>query len=316
MPRWGFEGQAGLGEETTWGTAAVISRFEEQASGEVGVPDDAVLFQAGIHGARSRLLTQTKQGRKRVSWSWNFDLAYKGLAGIFFKHAMGSATTVTDEAAVRFTHTFARADALPAGLTLEHEIAPDFYKLLGGRVNELVIESDAEGPARLSVGGFAKDYQINSTGATFSPPSATILTVFHEAALTIDSVAKQYRNFRMRVFNGIFADDFRSGARTVFSLDPRDFVVEGTLLLTAEEAAQLAKIRDFTAVAIKVVFTGPVLGTGNYKWEFDLAKCRYGPARRRIGGPTDESLIELPFEAFKDTAEAVVVKLTNDSATP
>lgn len=316
MPRFGWEGQIGAGEETTWGTAATIARFEEDAEGETGVPEDEVLFRPGIHGARSRLLTQTAQGRKRVSYSLGFDLAYKGLAGLFFKHGMGAVATVVDEVGVRWTHTFTRADTPPAGLTLEHEIAPDFYKLLGGRVNEGILESDAEGPARLTVNGFAKDYQINASGAAFSPPSSTILTVFHQAALTIDAAAKQYRNFRLRFFNDIFPDDFRSGARTVFSLDPRDWIVEGSLLLTAEEAAQLAKIRDFTAVALKVVFTGPTLGTGNFKWDFDLPKVRYRPTRRRIGGPIDESLVELPFEAFKDTADALTVKLTNDSATP
>lgn len=312
MPRWGWEGQLGWGEESTYGTAATINRFAEHASGEVEL-GDAAERRPLIRGDRARVLSQTFQGRRRVSYQCAFDFYYKSMM-VWFKHAIGSVSTTNPFAGV-WLHTFNRADALPVGLTTEFEIAPDFYKLVGCRVNELVVECDAAGPPRVMASGPAKDYTIAGSGAAFAPPSGDLLAVFHQAALQIDAVGKQFRNFKIRIGNLVFADDFRSGARTIYTADPRDFVVDGRLILTAEEAAQLLKIRDFLTAALNVTFTGPVIAGGHsYTLSFDLPKVRYQPTRRRIEGPDGESLVELELEAYKDSAEALVVTIKNDQS--
>jgi hypothetical protein len=301
------------GEESTYGTAVTPNRSLRHASGEVELGDE-VIVERTIGGSRVRVLEETAQGRRRVRYRFGTPFFYKGL-GLWYKHAIGSVTT-TNPGVGAYLHTFNRADALPVGLTFEHEQGPDFYKLAGGRVNELLLEADAAGPPRVTIAGPAKDYTISGTGASFSPPSANILAVFHQAAFTIDTVAKQYRSLRCRIFNDLFAEDFRSGARMIYSAEPRDFLVEGTIVLVAEENAQLTKISSFLTAALNLTFTGPQIVSGhNYTLSYDLPKVRYRPTTRRIDSPTGESLIEVEFEAFKDSAEALVCTIKNDEAT-
>lgn len=316
MPRFGWEGQYGAGEpEATFGTAVAITRFFEHVSGEVQF-GDGTLVSPGIRGARERILSAAAQGRKVVGYRLATDFQYKGMA-FLWKHALGAVATVNPVAGV-WDHTFTRANALPVGLTQELEQAPDFYKLAGCKINELILESDAEGYPRVTWAGPAKDYTIAGSGAAYAPPSGQIFGVFHQAALTIDAVAKQYRRFRCRIFNDLQIDDFRSGARTVFSADPRDYMVEGTIVLTAEENAQLVKLRDFVTAALVVKLTGPVIPATahNFELEYTLPKVLYRPTGRRISSPTDESLFELEFEGFKDSADALTVRIKNTDSTP
>jgi tail tube protein len=312
MPNWGWQGQLMWAEESVWGTSVTPTKGTEYEMAEVGIGDETIV-KRGVQGNRIRLLTQTKQGRKVVSYSYGFDFYYKGLV-LWLKHAMG-ANVITNPLAGVYLHTITRADALPAGLTTEAKIAPDFYKLAGCRVNELAIESDTSGAPRVTVNGPAKDYTIAGSGAAYSTPANNVLAVFHEAALTIDAVAKQFRSFRLSINNDLFGDDFRSGSRTIYSLDPRDFQVKGSFTLVADENAQLLKIRDFLTAALNVTWTGPVIQTGhNYTLGLDMPQVRYWPTRRRVSGPGDESLIEIEFEAFKSVSDALTVTVKNDEA--
>jgi hypothetical protein len=69
--------------------------------------------------------------------------------------------------------------------------------------------------------------------------------------------------------------------------------------------------------ALNIKFTGPQIEPSHFfELEYDLPKVRYRPTTRRLAGPTGESLIELEFEAFKDTADALTVKIKNDEAAP
>jgi hypothetical protein len=305
------------GEETTFGTVVTPDKGVEYSSAEVPVPGDDILVVRNIMGNRLRQLTETKQGRKPVSYNLGLEFYYKGMVR-FWKHAMGN-NLITNPLGGVYLHTITRTDALPAGLTIEVAIQPDFYKLAGCKVNELTFESDAQGPPKLNVTGPAKDYTIASSGAAYATPAGNVLAIFHEAALTIDAVAKQFRRFRLRIHNDIFTDDFRSGARTIYSADPRDFMVEGSMTLVADENAQLLKVRDFLTAALNVTFTGPLIQTGhNYTLGLNMPQVRYRPVRRRISGAADESLIDIDFEAFASTVvanDALTVTIKNDEAT-
>lgn len=315
MPRFGWEGAFGLAEESVFGTGVTPNRFWERSTGEVTI-EDPPYESSGITGGRSRQLSQTTRGLRDVSYSVAFPMGYVGqMLGVLTKHALGSVTTTEPQVGIRWLHTFNLADALPVGLTLEGEWAPKFVKLLGGRVDEWMIESTPGREAMLTVSGPAQDYQFNDTGATFSPPSGQILTMPHEAALLVNAVAKQYRSFRLRCFNNLFREDYRSGARTIFSAAERPRRVDGQFVLTADEAAEFLKYRDFTSLPLNLKFTGPALGTDFYSWEFDLPKIRYTAIPLPLVGPDDENLMAISFIGYKDASNELTAKLQNGSST-
>ena len=312
MPnRFGFEGQMGWSgsDEAVFGTAATINRFLEAANYEVELGDQ-IIVSPGIHGARVQLATSTKQGRRVVNYRAAFDYYYEG-AGQWFRHALGSSSSTNITGSV-WHHTFSRKDVLPVGLTTEFEVPPDFIKLTGSRVNELVWECGNENAARVTAAGPAKDYTLAASGAAYSPPASNILGVFHEGSITVDGIAKQWRNVRIRVSNDIQADDFRSGSRTIYAAEARAHTVEGNVVFVADEAALLTKLRDFVVVNMNVKLTGPTIsGVHSYEWEAIMSDCTFNPATRSISGPNDEALVELDFMARKATAEPVIIRMKN-----
>jgi len=314
MPVYGWKGQIGWGEETTWGTAATINRFERFISESIE-REQPPIFVPVVTGSRSRPQELYLQGLQRIGGEIVFPVWAKGL-GLWFKHALGSVSSTQPDPNV-WLHTFTPTDTLPAGLTIEVGRVTQFHKYAGCRVNELTIRAAPGEDPRLTIAVLGKSETIAGTGATASFPSGNQILQTALATFTIDGVSTSIYEFEVRISNNLRDDAFVLGDSTRASLDPQAREVTGRFRLPYDAVAQYQKFINFTTAALNIkLIGGTISGTYKFTLEVDLPVVIYEGRTPTVGGAEEEIVLEVPFRAVKGTSPEVTIKYQNNESAP
>lgn len=312
-PNYGWQGALGWGEETTWGTAATISKFIEIVS-ESLTYEQRNLYSNTIRNTRSRAKALYIPGARLVRGDVQFEFLQKGL-GQWIKAAMGSVVTSTPGGGVNTRlHTFSLEDVLPAGLTIEVEKTPKWHKYTGGKVSAMTWEAEVEQILRMSTSVIGKDEAVAGSGASPSFPSANEPLVFTQGVFTVDATAKKVRSFRVTIDNRIRDDDFRLGQTTLESADARARVVSGQFRIPYDSTSEAiyTAFKAFTPAALVLTFTGSLIeGVLNNQLIITLPVVYYDGETPVLRGHEEEIELVVPFTAFKDTLNEVKVELQN-----
>jgi len=315
-PTYGWEGQIGWGDETSWGTPATINRFAPFISESLRLEIDR-LVSPGIRGGRGRRSEEVVPGRKNVTGDVVFDLWAKGL-GLWFKHALGSVTSAQQGGTSAYLHTFSLTDALPPGLTVEiKKGGTQFHKYSGVRVDRWTIGAAINAIPRMTFTVLGKDESISGSGATASYPSGNELLSFHQGIFKIDTSQVDIYEFELTLNNNLADSDYRLGAPTRASLLPRSREVTGRFRLPYDAVTEYTKFRNFTPAALNLKFTGSLI-QGSYYVEFtiDLPVVHYDGSTPATRGAEEEVSLEVPFRAVRGTDLEMTVTLQNTETAP
>jgi hypothetical protein len=308
--------QIGYGSETTWATAAAISRhlplLEESLSQEIG----RIESEGIIAGARTRRSGQWAPGNKTVSGDVSHEL-YDRQLGILFLHMFGAVATTG--VAAPFTHTFTPGSLKGKGLTVEigrEDTTNTLRRFLyaGCKVASWEIGCSEGEIATL---GLTLVGRTEATGGTLSVPAygaGLIPLSFNHGTLSIDG--NQVASITAATVNG---DNGLAAERRFFSqagliAEPTENELRtygGSLTSEFDSMANYDRYIAGTEHALVLRF---LAGTNEVRLE---ANIRYDGETPNAGGraiPTQD----LAFTALGPTGDAgaMTAVLVNGDATP
>lgn len=280
MPGTGRLAHIGVGKQTAWGTpvaAAAYLRFvsealsttiEEVVSQQIqSVPDQGPIYQ----GAESH------------SGEIVFE-AHPNVLGWFLLSALGPVTTTQVDVGVRWRHEFTKrvsdfsTESFAQPLTLEiHRDLGQAFQYADAVVNRLALSfgTAQQKVCRVTASVLARNVgRITATSPSFE---ATQAFRYHQAAITLpDPTAfNTLRELEVTIDNGLRPIELLDGTRLAARLlaeEARVVTVAGAMIMSSAEWDEL---RNASERALKVVFTGPTLGTGTYKMTIEVPRFRY-----------------------------------------
>jgi len=298
----------GVGEESTFGQAATISRYIDVVS-------------EGIKSSQSWLTPETVDSRYQKKAILG-PLAVKGGLNVvvepdnipqLFKWLLGSVTSQQQETSGVYDHTFTPADSIKS---FTAELGYDTFgrKIVGCLINSATIESVAKKELVASFDIVAKEEQkITSLASpTFS---ARRPFVWSDAAFKVGASDKssQLRAFSLKIGNNIPEDElYAHGSRSITRQQVGEFTVEGALDLTPLDTEQYDKFLAGQEAALNIKFTGESTGDAtypSYTLEIDLPRVVYeSDAAPHLDGRKPLKA-NVPFKALYDSTKAYAVKI-------
>jgi hypothetical protein len=298
----------GVGEESTFGQAATISRYIDVVS-------------EGIKSSQSWLTPETVDSRYQKKAILG-PLAVKGGLNVvvepdnipqLFKWLLGSVTSQQQGTSGVYDHTFTPADSIKS---FTAELGYDTFgrKIVGCLINAATIESVAKKELVASFDIIAKEEQkITSLASpTFS---ARRPFMWSDAAFKVGDSDKssQLRAFSLRIGNNIPEDElYAHGSRSITRIQVGEFTVEGALDLTPLDTEQYDKFLAGQEAALNIKFTGESTGDAtypNYTLEIDLPRVVYeSDAAPHLDGRKPLKA-NIPFKALYDSTKAYAVKI-------
>lgn len=319
MPQ-GRKGHIGIAKETTFKTAVAATdytRFRRESlttdNEEVISPEIQAVFDEG----------PSYQGERRHAGDVMID-SHPAFLGFPLLGALGPVTTTNPDAGVRWRHTFAArqtefsAEAVLQPFTFEiHRDLGQAFRYAGALVNTIELAWGVDEKVLFATFGViaAAMTRITATTPTFETARPFL---WNECAVTLpDPTAfTTMRSLRVRIENNVGGLWFIDGSREAARIRPTGFrvvTVAGTMLASSAEfdAYDLRTIR-----ALKAIFTGPTLGTGNIRLELNLPQLQYvtypvrveGPDEQMVGftakGKYDAAVANTPLQAVLDNAKS------------
>lgn len=297
-----------ISKETTFGTPVATGDYFRFQSEDL-FPDIEEVTPPNILGVPFR--GPTYQGLKTYQGPLTFD-AHPNILGFFLLSALGPVTTVETEMGVRWTHTFAaRTTEFAAAcwlqpMTLEiHKDIGQAFQFAGAVANELEVDFGVDAKVLFARAGIiAKTMaRITATTPTFE---ATQAFRWNQAAITLPDPTAFATLQRLRfVINnqqeGLpFIDGTTEIARIRGGNEPTVINVTGRMLAAD---AEVTEYLTGTERFLKCVWTGPVLGAGNYQFTAEFPKFRYIRHRVSIASP-GEVFVDFEGEAKYDPGTA------------
>lgn len=129
---YGSECWIGLGEESTWGTAATIINYYDIMRSTLK-PDKVDGVTRGLRGLEP---AEYFDGMVMCRGEVEMEFWYQGFLK-WFKHLFGNTSTTTIEAGA-YRHEFVRQAALPTGLTIEQNHDDENFLFVGLKVGQAV----------------------------------------------------------------------------------------------------------------------------------------------------------------------------------
>jgi hypothetical protein len=204
--------------------------------------------------------------------------------GWFLLSALGTVTTAAMDVGVRWRHTFAwrrtefSAASFLQPLTLEiHRDMGDAFRYAGSVINDLTLEWGIGQKILRSECGVmaAGGVRIAPTAPT---PEALDPFLWRQQALTLpDPTAfTTMRRLNLAVRNNQTGYDYLDGTQEVARIlpgdEPRAVEISGEMIVND---AEYRVFRATTQRTLRVVFTGPTLGTGSFRLEILAPRFRY-----------------------------------------
>lgn len=250
---------AGLGVESTWGTAVSRTNWLRLISADIKITDNV---QRRPHmGALGYLSANTQELDhldRRAAGYIEWVASYNDSTQLMIREALG-ASSVSTSGSGTYTHTGLLKEALPVGLTLELIRGNGSAQVFeGGLINRLTISGRAGELLRCRAEMvFETGGALTSAGSpTYSSGGAQI--IYHQSSnLTHGSLNDKYTAFELVIDNKLDTGRLEFGANTISKPVRGDFQ-EVTLRITrswdgtVEHAAYLAA----TAGDAAITFTG------------------------------------------------------------
>lgn len=313
MPAGGLHGQLGLAEETTWGTAVVVSRFYELL-GESIAYDLARVESDGIRsGQRVMRSDDWTTGSKRVAGSIDLELTTKNMA-LLFKHALGSVAT---SGVGPYTHTITPGDLTGKGLTVQvgrpssnGTVNP--FTFNGAKVAGWELSFALDETTKLTLDVVGRDQTTATALAVASYTASNNLLAFTHGSLTVAGAAISVKSGTVAGENPLNTDRIFVGSNIVS--EPLESGRRGyTFDLDAEFESldALNRIINGTEASLSLAFTrgaDSVTVSGNVRFDEGMPEL------------DDMDLLDLPlsgkFVATGADSTAITVTVQSSEATP
>jgi hypothetical protein len=251
--------------------------------------------------------------------SFVVELNYGGMTRLF-EHLFGdSSDTITNpEPSVRWTHTYAQAATVMSGkgltLRLNRDTDPGSTPELvvaGFKVSSAKFTFQPDQNARVEIEGAGKDASL---GAVSSPafPVAANYVAGHQLSCEFDDVVRKVDQIELMYDNKLDLEKRVLGSKNIDEPIRSAEMVEvtGTITMDAVQA-DWSKLDAGTLFKLEALHTGPVLGGGNYRFDFTLLKCLV------TGNPfivENRGIVKstMPFMALEPTSgQIITLAITN-----
>ena len=237
--------------------------------------------------------------------------AHPSILGWFLLGGLGPITTTNPDVGVRWRHTVApRQTEFSAAAVLQpftFEVHRDLglaFQYAGALMNTVELAWGVDEKVLFASCGAIAKAMLRIT-ATAPPFEATRPFLWNECAVTLpDPTAfTTMRSLRVRIENNIGGLWFIDGSREAARIRPtghRIVTVTGVMLANSAEFDQFDTRGQR---ALKMIFTGPVLGTGNIRLELNAPQFQYVTYPVRVEG-ADEQMVGFTGKAKYDAAVA------------
>jgi len=305
----GLRSHIGLAKESVFGTAVPATDYHRFRGGEALQTTIEEVVPPNILGVPWR--GPTYQGFRDHTGPIPFD-AHPNILGFYLLSGLGAISTVQDEVGVRWTHTVAPrvtefSDACwLQPLTWEvHRDLGQAFQYAGGVVNQLqgTWGVDEKVLSMVATGMSKSMTRITATSPTFESTQAFR---WNQAVVTLpDPTAfATMRRLEFLINNEQEALHYIDGSLDATHMRPGDtpssVTVQGTM---RGNSAELTEFINGTERFLKIVFTGPVLGTNFFMLTLEFPKFRYVVYDQGVAG-RGEIFLGFRGEAKHDPATA------------
>ena len=267
----GMKGQIGYGEESTYGTSATRSYWQEINN------ESLVLQEARIETnsltRRGTLNRQVAQGARSVTGNIEFDAQYGGW-GKLAKHAFGQIDTTSPDptnAPTAKLHTFTVADTLPTGLTFEafrdtsgFTTEPNkAHVYVGCKINTMEFSCAVNEILKINLGIMGQNESREAKG---TPNYSTEkLAVYHQGCVTWGSTDRPIESFNIQLNNNLEMRPKLCSNLTREPIQSGKVEITGSFSMEFDTWAEYDDFKAATERQLEVDFTGPLIAATTYK---------------------------------------------------
>jgi len=302
----------GIGEETTYGTAANLSKFLDIVSEDLN-PAQNIIYAELVD---SRDLRKYAPGGYGISGGVEMFGEPENISNIL-KWTLGEVTTTTVATGV-YEHTFKGADSISS---FTAEIGLDDIaarRVVGCAIDSLSLESVKNEllSASLDIVG-QKDSLVTATTPTFS---ALNPFVFHQGTVKIAGTTATGRveALRLDIGNNVFDDIFTLGSRFLPRLEIGRREMTGSMDLSFIDtehikrffgsAAATEPLDSLNTLALNALFKSSIItGTYSYELELDIPKVLFDTSKVNID--RRERIVQaIEYTVLYDSVSAYALK--------
>jgi hypothetical protein len=317
----GLGAQLGLGEESSYNTPVVVSRFLEFNSEGLDA-DVGVIESRGLGTGRFLRADREKRYIKSAGGQVELDVQTKGF-GMLFKHCLGSYQNTLVAGSERSAVITPDANALK-GLSLTLQVGkPDItgvarpFTYEGGKIVDWQLKCALDEALKLAL---TLDFATVTTAAPLaaaSYPVGSEVFVFTEGALTVGGVSTFVKSASVKGTNALATERRGLGNVKREPLANGEAVIDGELECEFEDLGAYAAWVAGTQAQLVLTFASPttIPGGGPYKLTVTIPRVAYRGSTPKVSGP-DIVMQPRPFKALADGANPIITieQRTTDTA--
>ena len=315
---YGNNAHIGVAIETTYATPVTTATdFLEIKSESWGLTEE-LSFSSTLN---TRTARAPVEGKSSTAGEFEIEGCYTGMEE-FIKAVMGSGSTSGPNVDGQYTHTFALAEALPVGYTLQvnKDSSGGGTGIIypGVQFNKMSISQAIGEYAKVTFGGMGNG--VETTGSTMTSPSFAAFKGMKWSGisvLTLNNVTVPCRNIEFSIENALAEDVYKLGSKTRQELKANGArKVAGKVECYFDGLTQYTLATAGTEFAAVFTWQGPLIaGSSYYEFSISLPKCRATIETPKIGGP-GPILLTLPYQAIQNAAanDECVITLKNVKA--
>lgn len=307
-----------LGKETTYGTAASLTRaFEGKADSFKREQNyiDSIGFRANMEALRSdRFVVENLGGTGELE----LDILNKGF-GMLFEGMFGTSTGPTQQGAtIAYSQTHTTDDTGPTSSYTIQVLrsvvggTTQQFTHLGAVVTGWTISQDVNGLANLKVSYDFRDVETSTSAGTPSYPAGTTPFAWNQVTVTLDpngsATVLQPRDFSFSADLGFDTNRRRLTSSGLKAQPVRNSVPSytGSMTVDFEGLTEYNRWVNGDVFALRVAWTGAVIESSyNYTLQLDLPAVQY-TGESPVASLSELSSQPLPFRALHDGTNPVV----------
>lgn len=305
----GINSYIGVGKETTWGTPVARTRFAELVSEGLRLSRERVVADSFRGLSKRRVF----DGKRMVEGEFQIELMYEQ-QGLLWQHLFNTVSPTTGPTQTTvYTHTYAPALALMAGLSVEVERDVQAFLYEGCKVGRCTIVAEPDKIVKATWGIVGEDEsQVSATSPTY-PPEKPILHT--QLVAKIDDVALDLVSFECIIDNNLFSDRRKLGASLIKEPTRAGmWEVSFSLVADFEDVTVYNKYFNATDFKLNLIGTGATIAGSSpptsESWDLELPRCIARGNSPAVGGPGPIRLTLQGFAAYNISGSAEAVKLT------
>jgi hypothetical protein len=301
-----WQGQMGIGKETSYGTAVVPTRYLECQRGNAEITAARIVSEEA-RGTR----WQYRDIKTGLDYSFNWEMwAHPENIGEILEAALGALSSVVLVSA-EMRHTVIPASSLPSlSISVDRAVgASPTFRLAGAKIDTLTFENTARDVLRLTVDGAAQKHALVAALAPTDSDYADLSIhpfIFKNLGFTkgyngvAPSADTTIERFMVSVVNNLVRDKVTAEGTDYIAALP-----EGILVVTGAFDREFEDVNDFNAFVadqqldIVATWTGSSMGTNNYRLQLDIPNARITTLPLpEIAGTSDRGIYTIEFHAL------------------